>query len=55
MITPSTLTTSPIHFSLNGWENVRFELMGVKGLKDTELGRELRLVLHCALTSIACR
>ena len=33
MITPSTLTTSPKHFSLKGWENVRFELMGVQGLK----------------------
>ena len=34
MITPSTLTTSPIHFSLKDWENVRFELMGVEGLKQ---------------------
>ena len=35
MIIPSTLTTSPIHFSLKGWENVRFELMGVKWLRVT--------------------
>ena len=26
--------TSPIHFSLKGWENVRFELTGVKGLSS---------------------
>ena len=26
------LTTFPVHFSWKGWENVRFDLMGVKGL-----------------------
>ena len=32
MIILPTLTTSPIHFSLKGWENVCFERVGVKGL-----------------------
>ena len=31
MIIPPTLTTSPMHFSLKGWENVRSKPMGVKG------------------------
>ena len=31
------LTTSPIHFSLKRWENLRFELMGVTGLNHSAL------------------
>ena len=34
MIILPILTTSPIHFSLKGWENVLFERMAVKGLKQ---------------------
>ena len=36
MIVIPILTTSPIHFSLKGWESVLFKLMRVKGLTMQE-------------------
>ena len=53
MITPSTLTTSPIHFSLNGWDNVRFERMGVKGLSGQMFAGGQAVVESPAFESIA--